>query len=334
MRIVVYGAGSIGCYVGGRLLASGSDVHLIARPRVADQIARQGLHLSDYRGYAARLPPSCVPVSTSAEAIDSADLVLVTVKSAATPDVAATLAGRLRPGAMVLSLQNGLHNAAQLEAALPAQIVLAGMVPFNVVQLAQSHFHQGSEGELVAAENISLFHALPAFNAAGLPLQLEADMKAVQWAKLLLNLNNAVNALSGLPLKTELEQRDYRRVLSAAQREALALLAQTAQPLARLTPLPPSLLPTLLTVPDWVFRRAAQRLLAIDPQARSSMWEDLEAGRRTEIDFINGEVVKLAEALGQTAPVNAALIRLVRAAENGGRRNWSGRELLAAVQGS
>lgn len=331
MRIVVYGAGSIGCYVGGRLLAAGADVTLIVRPAMAARLEADGLRLSDYRGYTKTIPPGRVPCRTDAEAVRDADLVLVTVKSAATASVAATLAGRLKPGAVVLSLQNGLHNADVLAAALPGQTVLAGMVPFNVVQTADGRFHQGSAGDLTAEQNVALYHALPAFSGAGLPLTLAPDMRAVQWAKLLLNLNNPVNALSGLPLKAELEQRDYRRVLAAAQREALALLARREQPLAKLTPLPPRRIPSLLELPDWVFRLAAQRMLAIDPEARSSMWEDLEAGRPTEIDYINGEVVALADTLGQAAPVNRALVRLIRAAEAGGRRDWSGRALLHAV---
>ena len=85
-------------------------------------------------------------------------------------------------------------------------------------------------------------------------------------------------------------------------------------------------------MPDWLFRILGGKMLAIDPQARSSMWEDLERGRRTEIDWINGEVVRLAESLGQQAPVNRMLIQLIREAEQGGRRDWSGDELLAVLR--
>jgi 2-dehydropantoate 2-reductase len=94
---------------------------------------------------------------------------------------------------------------------------------------------------------------------------------------------------------------------------------------------PPRWMPRVLGLPDWLFRRAARRVLAIDPHARSSMWDDLEAGRTTEVDYIQGEVIALAERLGRTAPVNRALVRLVRQAEAGGKRDYSGRELLAAI---
>ena len=73
-------------------------------------------------------------------------------------------------------------------------------------------------------------------------------------------------------------------------------------------------------------------MLAMDPLARSSMWEDLEAGRQTEVDWINGEVLRLAESLGQSAPINERLVALIRSAESGGRRDWEAMELLADLQ--
>jgi len=156
-------------------------------------------------------------------------------------------------------------------------------------------------------------------------------MTAVQWSKLVLNLNNAINALSGLPLAAELARRQFRRCLAAAQREALGLLARAGIPVARLTAVPPRWMPRLLELPDGVFRVLGRRVVAIDPAARSSMWDDLEAGRPTEIDYLQGEIVALAAQRGGEAPINAALAGLVRAAETGGRRDFSGAELAAAL---
>jgi len=339
--ICIYGAGSVGCYIGGRLAATGAPVTFIGRERVRDELARHGLRLSDYRGAGLHVAAGDIRFSTSPEAARDADLVLVTVKSAATAEAARELAATLRPDALVLSLQNGLGNADTLRRGLPGRRVVAGMVPFNVVHHGEGRFHQGSEGLLDAAadtpglpEPQRLARFLPLFARAGLPLTLRDDMDAVLWSKLLLNLNNPVNALSGLPLKAELSRRDYRRCLALAQREALDLVAEAGMALTRLTPLPPAWIPRVMDVPDALFRLLANRMLRIDPLARSSMWEDLEAGRRTEIDWINGEVVRLAERLGRQAPVNARLIALVRLAEQGGRRDWSGSALLAELRGA
>jgi 2-dehydropantoate 2-reductase len=88
----------------------------------------------------------------------------------------------------------------------------------------------------------------------------------------------------------------------------------------------------MLSLPDAAFRVAANRMLRIDPLARSSMWEDLQAGRQTEIDWLGGEVLRLAERLGRAAPVNSRLMDLIRQAEHGGRREWSGEALLAELR--
>ncbi|HEU4948349.1 MAG TPA: 2-dehydropantoate 2-reductase [Kribbella sp.] len=331
MKIAVYGAGGIGCYVGGRLAATGSEVTLVGRQWAADEIARNGLRLTDWQGADLRVPAADVRFETQPSGATEADLVLVTVKCAATAAAAEELAAVLKPTAVVLSLQNGLHNADVLRERLPNQVVLAGMVPFNVLKRGNGTFHQGTEGGLEVEQHPALSAYADAFERAGLPLTQHAEILPAQWAKMLLNLNNAVNALSNLPLRDELAQHSYRRCFAAAQAEALSLLHAVGIVPARLVALPIDRMPGLLRLPDFAFRRLARRMLAIDPVARSSMWEDLQAGRRTEVDQLNGEVVRLAASIGRKAPVNQRLVELVHEAESGGRRSWSGPDLLAAL---
>ncbi|KMW45693.1 2-dehydropantoate 2-reductase [Ralstonia insidiosa] len=332
-KICIVGAGSIGCYLGGRLLAAGADVTLVGRARIGDELRTHGLTLTDYRGGRWQVDAANVAYMTEPDVAATADLVLVTVKSAATASVADALKPLLRPGTVVVSFQNGLGNADVLRAALPQQTVLAGMVPFNVMQPGPGAFHQGTAGELEVAASPALHIFLDTFRRAGLPLVERTDMASVQWAKLLLNLNNAINALANRPLKEELSQRAYRRCLALAQTEAMRLLARAGIRPAKLTPIPPAWIPHLLATPDAVFARLGGKMLAIDPLARSSMSDDLAVGRTTEVDWINGEVVRLADRLGQRAPVNAQLCALVHAAEAAATRpSWSGNDLLAALR--
>jgi 2-dehydropantoate 2-reductase len=315
VTIAVYGAGGIGCYVGGRLAAGGADVVFIGRQRLADEVAAHGLHLTDYLG--ADLVVPAVRYETTPAAAAEAGLVLVTVKSAGTAAAADELASVAKPGATVVSFQNGIRNGEVLHERLPEQTVLTGMVPFNVLNRGGGAFHQGTQGKLDIQKHPALDPYVDAFVQAGLPLTQHDDILPVQWAKLLLNLNNPVNALSDLPLRDELAQRSYRRCLAAAQTETLALLKAAGIKPAQVTAVPPHRLPSLLSLPDFIFKRLASKMLAIDPHARTSMWEDLQAGRQTEIDYLNGEVVRLAESLGGTAPINTKLINLIREAEAG-----------------
>ncbi|MDB5987833.1 MAG: 2-dehydropantoate 2-reductase [Nevskia sp.] len=331
-RICIFGAGSVGCYIGGRLLSAGARVRLIGRARLAQQLRADGLKLSDLRGASQRVPAEQIDfVVDDANAAADAGLVLITVKSAATEQAGQTLASVLKPGTTVISFQNGLGHAATLQRWLPQCVVLAGMVPFNVLNRGGGAFHQGSAGQLMVQGSAALRPYLASFAAAGLAIEQRNDMPAVQWGKLLLNLNNSINALCGLPLKVELSQRSYRRCCAAAQYEAIQILAAAGQAVAKLTPLPVAWLPRMLELPDFLFRLAANRMLAIDPLARSSMWEDLEAGRSTEVDWLNGEIVRLAVRSGRHAPINQRLLELIRAAERGGRRDWPGDALLAEL---
>jgi 2-dehydropantoate 2-reductase len=323
-KIAVFGAGAIGCYVGGRLAAGGANVVLIGRRRVMDELAG-GLHLTDLDGLDVTVQ---VPVATDAEAARDADVVLVTVKSAATDEAGRALAPIVKDGAATVSVQNGVRNADVLRAAMPGKRVLAGMVMYNVARQAPGRYHRGTIGSLMVEADAAIEPLLEACRAAKLAIEPRDDMPAVQWGKLVMNLNNAINALSNVPLATELADRDFRRCLAATQREAFIMLGHAKQPVARLTAIPPRLMPRLLPMPDWLFHRLAKRVVAIDPHARSSMWDDLEAKRPTEVDYMQGEVVALAERHGRIAPVNAALQRLVHDAEAGGKRDFTGHELF------
>jgi 2-dehydropantoate 2-reductase len=316
MKIIVFGAGSIGCYVGGALLAAGADVLLIGRGRMHQRIAQHGLLLTDLNGGSNRLEPAQVPYSENPADLAVADLILVAVKSADTIDAASAIQRHAKQSALVVSLQNGVGNAEVLRERLAGWHVLAGMVPFNVVQMADGRFHRGTEGELMVEASPLIEAWQPIFQAARLPLQPRSDFNEVQWGKLLLNLNNPVNALSGLPLREQLSRRAYRCCLALLIEEALSVLHAAGIRPAKVARVAPRLLPLLLRLPDSVFRHVAGAMLRIDPQARSSMWEDLQAGRRTEIDYLNGAVVTLAESIGCPAPANRRITAMVRAAQD------------------
>ncbi|WP_329569621.1 2-dehydropantoate 2-reductase [Kitasatospora sp. NBC_01266] len=336
LRIAVLGAGSIGCHLGGRLAAvvGGAEVTLIGRPAAMAAVERDGLTLTGPGPDAAWRAIRTLRLATDPSAAAGADYVLVTVKSADTTAAARQLADHLGPQAVLVSFQNGLHNPELLRAELPDHQVLAGMVPYNVVRTGGAAFHQGTAGQLMLADTPRSAAFAAAAKAAGLPLVLRRDMAAVQAAKLLLNLNNAVNALSGRPLREQLGERAYRVCLARCQAEALAVFAAEGITPAQLGPVPATWTPRVLRLPDALFRRVAGASLRIDAQARSSMWEDLQRGRPTEIDSLQGEITALAARHGLPAAANARLIALVRDAEAAGpgaARRWTGAELLAQL---
>jgi 2-dehydropantoate 2-reductase len=324
-RIVVAGAGAIGCFVGGQLAAAGRDVRFLARQRIVDEVAAHGLSLSDCDGGSARVEASRVAIGADPRMLDSAGVVLVAVKSGATREMAQTIRAFAPAQAVVVSLQNGVDNATILQQELPGRRVFAGMVPFNVVALGEGRFHRASDGDIVIdAMSGTLAQTL---STPGMAVRTHSDMNAIAWGKLLLNLNNALNALAGVPLREEISDRRWRLVLAACVDEALAALRAAGIRPARVASLPPAALPTVLRLPDFLFRLVAASQVKIDPTALSSMCSDLERHRTTEIDQLQGAVVALASAQGLSAPMNQAVLDLVKAAE----RKGAGSPRLAAV---
>ncbi len=313
-NFIVLGAGAIGCYVGGRLALSGQQVTFVGRPRVLEALAQNGLTVTDLDGFKGHIAATQLHLAASLKHIvpdDKPSIVLLCVKGGATLAAAQTVAQVCKPGTSIVSLQNGVDNVARIQANAPQMKALAGMVPYNVVMPAAHHAHRASMGFLQIENSPASAEFAPLFNAAGLATELVDNIRAVQWGKLLLNLNNPVNALSNLPLHAQLHDREYRFVLAGLQTEALGVMAAAHIQPAKVAAVSPRVMPHLLRLPNWLFTRLAARMLRMDATARSSMWDDLNQGRTTEIDDLCGAVVRLAQAHGASAPFNQRMAQLM-----------------------
>jgi 2-dehydropantoate 2-reductase len=186
-----------------------------------------------------------------------------------------------------------------------------------VITLGDGHFHRATSGDILLEKDEA--------DTAGRLSQPELafrgvdNITGVQWGKLLVNLNNALVALSDLSLRVQLARRPWRALFADQWREALAVLQAEGIVPVSMTPLPASLTPYVLRLPDFLFERIASSMVKIDPKARSSMWEDLQRGRHTEIDHLQGVIVTLAMRHGLQVPLSARIAALIRIAEQAGK---------------
>ena len=315
--IGVAGAGSMGCFVGGTLAAAGRPVALLARPRVIQEIKDNGLRLTGFDGSERQIAPDRLTLSEDPSIFADAELVLVTVKSADTAEIADVIARHTPKDAVIVSLQNGIGNVPVLRERLPGRRVLAGMVPFNVIALGEGRFHRATSGDIVLEQDNA--GTADRLSVAGLNMRPFGNITGVQWGKLLVNLNNALNALADLPLRQQLNQRAWRVLFADQMAEGLAAIrADGIRPVSP-TPIPVSLVPPLLRLPDAVFGMLLASVMKIDPEARSSMWEDLQRGRRTEIDHLQGVIIELADRHGLEVPLSRRIVALIKRAEADGK---------------
>jgi 2-dehydropantoate 2-reductase len=319
-QIAVLGAGSVGCFIGGVWQAAGMPVTFVGRPKLSQELDEHGLELSDYSGWKARIAPGDLDFRCGPEGLDEADVILVTVKSGDTASAAAEIDKHGRDGATVVSFQNGISNIDTLEQGLRGRFeIVRGIAGFNVAHLGNGRFHKGVAGELWSARRDATQMLAERFRDGPATLKLSNDMLGLAWGKLLINMNNAVNALSGKTLLEELSERDCRRVFAASIEEGLRLLRRAELDPARSGPMSWPVLVRALKAPDWLFENLFLRLWKIDPHARSSMADDLAQGRKTEVEYLNGELVRLAERLGMEAPVSRSIVELVHKAEKGAK---------------
>ena len=333
-RVGIFGAGAIGGSLGVRISAAGLPVAMVARASLVS--VADALVAYDRKGHAYR-PGSSFVVDEDPSVLRDVDVCLVTVKSRATEDAARTLAEVLPARAIVVSFQNGLRNPERLRRHLPHP-VSPGMVTYNVVRPEPAVFRQATTGPLVVGplegEGGAWLQALGrALEASGDRFEVRSDIEGVQAGKLLLNLNNAICAITGVPIAESIKSRTLRRCFSALMREGLDVMRRAGLHPLRVVGLPPGAIARLLTLPDAIVLRVARSMVDIDPRAKSSTLQDLEAGKPTEIDDLCGEIVHLAQRARIDAPKNRLLVDAIHALERAPAPTpfWSPKTLAARL---
>ena len=295
MKIAVMGAGAVGCYYGGMLARAGHDVVLVARPAHVEAMQRQGLRL-DTQTFQEQVR---VQASTQPEAVQGAQCVLFCVKSTDTESAGLAMAPHLAEGATVLSLQNGVDNAERLAAVLQRP-VLPAVVYVATAMAGPGHVRHFGRGELVIAPSPTSEPLAQTFAAADIPVQVSDNVAGALWAKLVLNcVYNPLSAITGLPYGEIVNSPGLNipRMMDDIVQECLAVARASG-----------------IHVPEGT-AEAVLPLAASMPGQISSTAQDLARAKHSEIDHLNGFIVRRGEALGIATPANRLLHILVRLLE-------------------
>jgi 2-dehydropantoate 2-reductase len=296
MKIAVMGAGAVGCFYGGMMARAGHEVTLIGRPEHVEAIRRDGLFL-DTLTFQEHVP---LGASTTPDGVSGAELVLFCVKSGDTESAGRQIAPFLAPGAMLLGLQNGVDNAERLQAVLQREVVPA-VVYVAAGMGGPGHVKHHGRGDLVIGPSAGSAAVAAVFSAGGVPVQVSDSVAAALWAKLIMNCAyNALSAISQQPYGKLVQTPGVTDVMADVVRECRAV-AQAAG----------------IAVPDDIWQ-SVLALAGAMPAQFSSTAQDLARGRPSEIDHLNGYVVRRGEALGVSAPVNRVLHTLVKLREQAG----------------
>lgn len=288
------GAGAVGCYYGGVLARAGHDVVLIARAQHVEAITRDGLHMET------RSFDEHVRLAASSEpgAVQGAQLVLFCVKSTDTEAAGALIRPHLAPDALVLCLQNGVDNADRLRTVLPQHTVAAAVVYVATEMAGPGHVKHHGRGELVIEPSQASQAVAQALIAAGVPTEISDNVRGALWAKLILNCAyNAVSAITQRPYGQTVAGEGVPDLMRDVVAECLAVAQAEG-----------------VQVAGDVYA-AVDKLAASMPSQFSSTAQDLARGKPTEIDYLNGLIVKRGAALGIATPANRVLWALVKLME-------------------
>jgi 2-dehydropantoate 2-reductase len=290
IRVAVLGAGAVGCYYGGMLARAGHKVTLIGRPVHVEAFRKSGLHFEALK-FDEQVP---VEASTDAAAVRGAHLVLFCVKSTDTGEAAAQIAPHLDADAIVVNLQNGVDNTERIRANI-SQPVVPAVVYVASEMKGPGHLKHHGRGDLVIGPNEQV---KAWFEPAGVPCAISDNIAGELWAKLVVNCAyNAISAISQLPYGKMIEGPGVRETMRAVVEETLAVANASG----------------VVMAPDMLARTL--KIAAAMPTQYSSTAQDLARGKPTEIDHLNGYVVRKGAALGISTPANQALHALVKLLE-------------------
>jgi len=298
MKVAVMGAGAVGCYYGGMLARAGYEVVLIARPQHVDAIVRGGLRM-ETMSFDERVQ---LTASTDPSAVQGAKLVLFCVKSTDTESAGALILPHLALNALVLCLQNGVDNADRLRTVLPQCAVAAAVVYVATEMVSPGHVKHHGRGELVIEPSSASEAVARALIAADVPTEISNNVRGALWAKLILNCAyNTVSAITQLPYGKTVAGEGIKDVMRDVVAECLAVAQAEGVQVAG------------------DVHAAVDKLAASMPSQFSSTAQDLARGKRSEIDYLNGLIVRRGEALGVATPANRVLWALVKLMEGKGR---------------
>ncbi|RQO58120.1 2-dehydropantoate 2-reductase [Variovorax sp. KBW07] len=294
MKVAVMGAGAVGCYYGAMLARAGHEVVLVGRASHVEAVRANGLRL-ETKAFDEHVK---LGASTEASAVQGADLVLFCVKSTDSESAAALIKPHLSPDALVLTLQNGVDNDARVRSVLPSNEVAAAVVYVATEMAGPGHVRHHGRGELVIAPSRASEQVARHLVAAGVPTQISDNVSGSLWAKLILNCAyNALSAITQLPYGVLVKGTGVTDVIRDVVAECLAVAKAEGIDVVGDT--------------DAAIRAIAQSM----PSQYSSTAQDLARGKLSEIDHLNGLVVRRGEALGVPTPANRVLFVLVKLLE-------------------
>ncbi len=318
MSIAVIGAGAVGSVIGGLLAKAGEVVTLIGRRSHVDAVNRNQLRIDGALG------PMQVRVR-AAERLDfKPSLALLTTK---TQGVVAA-AREIRPyviGAPVVTMQNGVRSDELVANVLAKDAILSCVVLFGATFLEPGSVIYSPQGVLVLGARFGPIderaRTIAALLNRAVPTHLSTNIAGAHWTKLIVNENNALPAVTGLSIQDVNRQPALSTLSILLMREAMATIAAAGIELASLPKLPATALRTMLRMPTPVAARLLRllsRSLGKTPALGSTL-QSVKRGERTEIDYLNGEVVALGRRTGTPTPCNAAVVELVHQVEETGR---------------
>ncbi len=314
MRYAVIGPGAIGSIIY-CILEDKRDAILITKPYQLKILKEKGLKIKEFNKTVRTIRN--VNVTSSFPKLKEVDVIFLCVKSTNTKEVAKKIKGNVKKSALIISLQNGVRNT-DILSKITGITSIPGVVTFNATLNEIGEVLLTMKGNIYLQNNKEFEYILndikEIFNSSSIKIKLVDDITSLAWSKLVINLQNAITAITGQTIMESLIDSISRKIIYHTLKEGIEVVEKKGVKLGFSFILNPKLLLFLLRLPTF-FIRFGVRLMRIESDAKSSMLQSILRGKPTEIEFLNGEIDKLARNMGLKAPINRELVQIVKEME-------------------
>lgn len=317
MKYAVIGLGAVGSVIGGLISKNNKNITLIGKKKQIEQIEKNGLKITKNKS---ETTIENLNLSSDFSSIKKVDIIFVCIKSQDTKKLFLDLKDHMKEETVIVSLQNGVRNTEIINKIVKNK-VLSSVILFNALYKKPGQVDLTIKGKILLEDDKKYSKKIyELFKDTGIKITLVENIKKFQWSKLILNLQIAVTAITGQTIKESIINKDSRKIIAETMYEGVKIVEKSGIKIESLPDLDPKKMIKRLTKLNTFFLKIGSKFLGVSEKARNSMWQSLVRNRKTEIEYINGEIVKLAEKNKMSAPINRKLVRMIKDLEKKERR--------------
>lgn len=307
LKFVIIGPGAVGSFIAGSLALSNQNVTLFGKEKHVKVIKRNKVQLKRRKNHIIKN----IKITSNLDKLKDAEIIFLCVKSQDTKTTIKQIKNHINKESIIITLQNGIKNYKIIRDNIDNEIIRA-ICTFNVYSPRPGVSILNLPGQIIIEKTKNSLLPTKILNRSKIKTTLVNNIEPYQWSKLIINLQNPVSALTNQTVIESLLDDDTRIIMNEIMKEGLDIINKANIEISKIPKIDPEKMIKRIDLYNPYILLLGSYLIGIKKEAKNSMVQSLNQNKRTEIDYINGEIVNLAKENNLEAPFNSKIVRLIK----------------------